>query len=193
MATCTECGGKGKVGGPRYHQPSLRQLQHTGRREKFSGVSDAQNQTLFFLPQLGDESGECGLDFGLKQQLAASSADVAGVVDNEADIQGSRVAQDDALDTGDDPWEHENTFPPELYSSTGWDEQVDEVWNSTLRRYVTRVTSQLRVIIPTTSSVAATDRQYAGRYRYTALESISVSVKPPCVTGHIALHFSFII
>ncbi|KAH0430368.1 hypothetical protein CcaCcLH18_07880 [Colletotrichum camelliae] len=82
----------------------------------------------------------CGVVFGWKGSekgeplMQVSSADDAGIVDNEANIQGSRVAQDDALDTEGDPWEHENTFPPELYSSPGWDEQVDEVWNSSLRR-----------------------------------------------------------
>ncbi|GJC90447.1 hypothetical protein ColLi_13285 [Colletotrichum liriopes] len=81
----------------------------------------------------------CGVVFGWKGSekgeplTQVSSADDASVVDYEANIQGSSGAQDDALDAGGDPWEHENTFPPELYSP-GWDEQVDEVWNSTLWR-----------------------------------------------------------
>ncbi|KAK1975276.1 hypothetical protein LZ30DRAFT_738072 [Colletotrichum cereale] len=86
----------------------------------------------------------CGVVFGWKGSekeeplMQVGSVDDAGVVDNEANLRGHSDAQDDAqddaLDVGGDLWEHENTFPPELYSSPGWDEQVDDVWNYTLRR-----------------------------------------------------------
>ncbi|KAK1657508.1 hypothetical protein BDP55DRAFT_638680 [Colletotrichum godetiae] len=86
----------------------------------------------------------CGVVFGWKDSekgepmARAGSTDDAGLFDNEANVRGNSDTegdtQADALDDGGDPWQYENTFPPELCSSPGRDEQLDDVWNYTSRR-----------------------------------------------------------
>ncbi|KAK2055569.1 hypothetical protein LY76DRAFT_595926 [Colletotrichum caudatum] len=81
----------------------------------------------------------CGIMFGWsstedQQLMQVTTAYDTGTVENGSDARRDGDTEDDASEGGGDPWEYENTFPPELYSSPESDEQVDGVWCHTSQR-----------------------------------------------------------
>ncbi|KAL4405116.1 hypothetical protein CABS03_13298 [Colletotrichum abscissum] len=69
-----------------------------------------------------------------KQLMRLTTAGDTSTVGNGPDARCDGDARDDVSEDGGDPWEYENTFPPELCSSPGSDEQVDDPWSHTLQR-----------------------------------------------------------
>ncbi|KAK0367562.1 hypothetical protein CLIM01_15081 [Colletotrichum limetticola] len=81
----------------------------------------------------------CGVIFGWsraehKQLMRVTTAGDTSTVGNGPDAPYDGDARDDVSEDGGDPWKYENTFPPELCSSPGSDEQVDDPWSHTLQR-----------------------------------------------------------
>ncbi|KAI3558864.1 hypothetical protein CABS02_00904 [Colletotrichum abscissum] len=81
----------------------------------------------------------CGVIFGWsraedKQLMRVTTAGDTSTVGNGPDARYDGDVRDDISEDGGDPWEYENTFPPELCSSPGSDEQVDNPWSQTLQR-----------------------------------------------------------
>ncbi|KAK2006153.1 hypothetical protein LZ32DRAFT_611518 [Colletotrichum eremochloae] len=81
----------------------------------------------------------CGVIFGWssaedQQLMQVTTADDTGTVENGFDARRNGDTEDDVSEGGGDPWEYENTFPPELYSSPDSDEHIDGVWRHTSQR-----------------------------------------------------------
>ncbi|KXH59540.1 hypothetical protein CSAL01_06629 [Colletotrichum salicis] len=141
----------------------------------------------------------CGVVFGWskaedKQLIHVTTAGVTSTIGNEPDARRDGDARDDAVEDGGDPWEYENTFPPELCSSPSSDEQVDEPWSHPSLRatHITKIANNPQIVIRPTPHVAAADGRIVRRCRHTTVERFSVNHKPLSGTGHVFLHITFL-
>ncbi|KXH64143.1 hypothetical protein CNYM01_13530 [Colletotrichum nymphaeae SA-01] len=80
----------------------------------------------------------CGVIFGWgraedTQLMHVTTAGDTSTAGNGSDARCDGDARDDVPEDGGDPWEYENTFPPELCSSPSSDGQVDDPWSRTLQ------------------------------------------------------------
>ncbi|KAK1470235.1 hypothetical protein CTAM01_16899 [Colletotrichum tamarilloi] len=166
----------------------------------------------------------CGVIFGWsmaedKQLMRVTTAGDTSTVGNGPDARCDGDARDDVSEDGGDPWEYENIFPPELCSSPGSDEQVDDPWSHTLQRgtichdtdettsehqsqplssmiaridkHITKIANNSKIVIRATLHVAATDRRFH-RCRHASLERPWVNHNPLSGTDHVALHVTFL-